>query len=238
MALSLPDPATKAAAVRAMFDRIAPRYARLNTILTFGLDRGWRRAAVAAAAVRAGDLLVDVGCGSGDLAALAAAAGARVVGIDVAPAMLAHARGRGAMLVRADAAALPVRADTAQAVTCGFALRNVVAIPPVLAEAARVLRPRGRLVLLEVATPSARILRWGHRLYFHHLVPLLGALLSDREAYAYLPASTTYLPSESALRHMIERAGFVGVRLQRLGAGSVQLVSAWRAAGAGRERAA
>jgi len=142
------------------------------------------------------------------------------------------------MLVRADAAQLPVRAATAQAVTCGFALRNVVAIPPVLAEAARVLRPRGRLVLLEVATPSAGILRWGHRLYFHHLVPLLGALLSDREAYAYLPASMTYLPSESALRHMIERAGFVGVRLQRLAAGSVQLVSAWRAAGAARERAA
>src|SRR5262249_82758 len=115
VALSLPDPAAKAAAVRTMFDPIAPRSPPLNTthpIPPLGPARGGRRAAAAAAAGGAGDLLVDVGCGPGELAALAAAAGARVVGIDVAPAMLAHARGRGAMLVRADAAQLPVRAAT------------------------------------------------------------------------------------------------------------------------------
>ena len=238
MAVSLPDPDAKAAVVREMFDRIAPRYTRLNTILTFGLDRGWRRATIAAAGVRAGDLVVDVGCGTGDLAALAVAAGARVIAVDVAPAMLAHARGCGGMLLRADAAALPIRRATVHAVTCGFALRNVVAIPPVLAEAARVLRPGGRLALLEVAAPSGGALGWGHRLYFNHVVPRLGALLSDGRAYAYLPASMAYLPPADVLRRLIEDAGFVNVRRRRLGAGSAQLVSASRATTAVAGRAA
>src|SRR5262245_55796812 len=213
-----------------MFDRIAPHYERLNTILTFGLDRGWRRAAIAAAGVRPGDLVVDVACGTGGLAALATAAGALVIGIDVAPAMLVRARGRASALVLADAGAVPVRAGVADAVTCGFALRNVVAIPPLLAEAARVLRPRGRLVLLEVAVPPGALRKWGHRLYFHHLVPLLGAVLADRQAYAYLPASMAYLPPDHVLRRLIEAAGFTGVCRHLLGGGSVQLVAASRGA--------
>src|SRR5262245_40605270 len=119
--------------VRAMFDRIAPRYERLNTLLTFGLDRGWRRATIASAGIAPGSLVVDIACGTGDLAALAARAGARVVGVDFARAMLVRARGRGALLVQADAGALPLRDGQADAVTCGFALRNVSSIPRVLA---------------------------------------------------------------------------------------------------------
>ena len=226
MALALPLPAEKAAHVRAMFDRIAPRYQRLNTVLTFGLDHGWRRAAIAAAQLHAGDLVVDVACGTGDLAALAAASGARAIGVDFAPAMLARARDRGAALVRGDAAALPLRAACADAVTCGFALRNVVEIDAVLAEAARVLRPGGRLVLLEIAAPRGAALRWLHRTYFHRLVPFVGGLLADRTAYAYLPASESYLPDEVTLRMLIESAGFVDVERVLLGAGAVQLVTA------------
>jgi demethylmenaquinone methyltransferase / 2-methoxy-6-polyprenyl-1,4-benzoquinol methylase len=226
VAVALPHPAEKAALVRAMFDRIAPRYQRLNSVLTFGLDRGWRRAAIAAAGLHAGDLVVDVACGTGDLAALAAAAGARAVGVDFAPAMLARARGRGAALVRADAVALPLRPACADAVTCGFALRNVVEIRTVLAEAARVLRPGGRLVLLEIAAPRAAALRWVHRAYFHRLVPFVGGLLAERAAYAYLPASEVYLPDETTLRSLIESAGFVDVERLLLGAGAVQLVTA------------
>ena len=227
---ALPRPAEKAAAVRAMFDRIAPRYDRLNAVLTFGLDRGWRRAAVVAAALRPRDVVVDLACGTGDLAALAAEAGARPIGVDFAPRMLAGARARGvpAAWLRADAGALPLRAASADAVTCGFALRNFAAIPPVLAEAARVLRPGGRLVLLEVAEPAHPLLRWGHRLYFRRLVPLVGALLADREAYAYLPRSVAYLPPGAALAAMIEAAGFGDVRVRRLGLGAVQLLSACR----------
>jgi len=226
VAVRLPRPAEKAALVRAMFDRIAPRYQRLNTVLTFGLDRGWRRAAIAAAQLHAGDLVVDVACGTGDLAALAAAAGARAIGVDFAPAMLARACGRGAALVRGDAAALPLRPACADAVTCGFALRNVVEIDAVLAEAGRVLRPGGRLVLLEIAAPHGAALRWLHRAYFHRLVPFIGGLLAERPAYAYLPASESYLPDEGTLRMLVESAGFVDVERLLLGAGSVQLVTA------------
>jgi demethylmenaquinone methyltransferase / 2-methoxy-6-polyprenyl-1,4-benzoquinol methylase len=231
---ALPAPAEKAAAVRAMFDRIAPRYDRLNAVLTWRLDRRWRRAAVAAASLAPGDVAVDVACGTGDLAELAAAAGARVLAVDFAAGMLAGARARriAARLVRADATALPVASASTDAVTCGFALRNFVAIPPVLAEAARVLRPGGRLVLLEVATPRNPLVRWGHRVYFTRVVPRLGALLADPDAYAYLPASVAYLPTPDALRAMVARAGFTEVSVRALSAGAVQLVRARRAGAA------
>ena len=232
MALALPGPAEKAAVVRAMFDRIAPRYDRLNAVLTCRLDRRWRRAALAAAALAPGDRALDVACGTGDLAALAAATGARAVGVDFAPAMLAAARRRrpGAMLVRADAGALPFRTGSADVVLCGFALRNFVAIEPVLAEAARVLRPGGRLVLLEVATPRGRLARAAHRLYFERIVPLLGALLADRAAYAYLPRSVAYLPDTRALLAMMATAGFAGVCARPLTTQAAQLFTGRRAA--------
>jgi demethylmenaquinone methyltransferase/2-methoxy-6-polyprenyl-1,4-benzoquinol methylase len=228
---ALPGPAEKAAVVRAMFDRIAPHYDRLNAVMTWRLDRRWRRAAIAAATLGPNDLAIDVACGTGDLAALATRAGTRVVGIDFAAAMLAGASSRatGAQLVRADATALPVASASADAVTCGFALRNFVAIPPMLAEAARVLRPGGRLVLLEVATPRHALVRWGHRLYFERVVPRLGAWLADEAAYAYLPQSVAYLPDPPALRAMVVRAGFRDVTRRLLGFGAVQLLRAQRA---------
>jgi len=227
---ALPSPADKAELVRAMFDRIAPRYDRLNGILTLRLDRRWRRRAVAAAALGPGAVAVDVACGTGDFCELAAATGARVVGVDFAAGMLAGARRRGvpAAFVRGDALALPVRDAVADAVTCGFALRNLTAIPPMLAEAARVLRPGGRLVLLEVGEPRHPLARLGHHLYFHRLVPLIGALLADRRAYAYLPASVAYLPGPEALRGLIAAAGFAAVRTESLGGGAAQLVTARR----------
>ena len=234
MAVALPSPDEKAAVVRAMFDRIAPRYDRLNGLMTWGLHRRWRRAAVRAVALAPGDLVIDVACGTGDLAALAAAAGARVIGVDFAPGMLREARDHRspALLLAADAGALPVRRGVAQAVTCGFALRNFVAVAPVLAEAARVLAPRGRLVLLEVATPRHVVLRWAHHLYFHRFVPVLGRLFAERDAYAYLPRSTAYLPGPVALRRLLEDAGFVAVRVRRLAAGAIQVVTAERGAAA------
>jgi demethylmenaquinone methyltransferase/2-methoxy-6-polyprenyl-1,4-benzoquinol methylase len=131
-----------------------------------------------------------------------------------------------------------LRDGQADAVTCGFALRNVSSIPQVLGEAARVLRPGGRLALLEVAEPCRAALRWGHHLYFRHLVPLIGALLADRQAYAYLPASTAYLPDPVALSAQLDAAGFPTSRRTLLGGGSVQLVTAERGPRAATGRAA
>ena len=167
-------------------------------------------------------------CGTGDLAALAAAAGARVVGVDFAPAMLARARGRGAALVRGDAArAAAARSACADAVTCGFALRNVVADPAVLAEAARVLRPGGRLVLLEVAAPRRAAAALGAPSLLRRASCRSSArLLADRQAYAYLPASTAYLPSEPALRALLEAPASPTSSADCSAAGSVQLVTA------------
>jgi demethylmenaquinone methyltransferase / 2-methoxy-6-polyprenyl-1,4-benzoquinol methylase len=235
MALALPDAGDKAAVVRAMFDRIAPRYDRLNSVLTLRLDRGWRRATLAAAEVAPGDRVVDVACGTGDLVELAARRGARVVGVDFAPGMLAVARRRGmrACLVRGDALALPLPDASADAITCAFALRNFVAIPPFLAEAARVLRAGGRLALLEVATPHGRLRRAAHHAYFHRAVPWLGSLLAERAAYEYLPASTAYLPEPEVLRRALADAGFADVARRVLGFGAVQLLVARRRSRAG-----
>ncbi|MBX3026352.1 ubiquinone/menaquinone biosynthesis methyltransferase [bacterium] len=230
MALTLPPPEDKAAMVQAMFDRIAPRYDLLNRLLTLRLDQGWRRRALRLLAVGPADLLVDLGCGTGDLCALGRVAGARVVGVDFAAGMLARARARRAAdaLVRGDACELPLRDASATVVTSAFALRNVISIPALLREAARVLRPGGRLGLLEVDEPRHPLSRWGHALYFRRAVPLLGGLLSDRAAYAYLPASTAYLPPESELLAMLAAAGFRQPRKRRLAGGIAQLLLATR----------
>ncbi len=226
----LPDTADKAAVVRAMFDRIAPRYDLLNRLISLWLDQGWRRSAVRAAALGADDRVIDLACGTGDLSALASQTGAWVIGVDFAEHMLAGARRRRirADWVQADAGRLPFPSAWASVVLSGFALRNFVSIPTVLAESARVLGASGRLVLIEVDTPTNGLMRCAHSVYFRWLVPRLGALLSDAAAYDYLPRSVSYLPTSQELRRLIEAAGFERVHKQRLCAGAVQIVRAVR----------
>ncbi len=226
----LPPPSEKARVVREMFDRIAPRYRLMNSLLTAGRDRAWRLELLRAAGIGPGRLVVDAACGTGEIARLAVERGARAVGVDVSAGMLSLAPRERAdlLLVRGDALALPVATGAADAVTCGFALRNLVAIEPFLAEAARVLAPGGRLAMLEVGTPAHPLARRLHAIYFERLVPLLGALLADRQAYAYLPRSVAYLPPTLELLAMVRRAGFVDAVSRPLGAGAVQLLSARR----------
>ena len=225
----LPQGDDKVRAVRDMFDAIAPRYDLVNRIMTFRMDVGWRRRAVGSLALRRRSTVLDLACGTGDLCRELASAGLMPLGIDLSFGMLAAARTR-APLVQGDALRLPVRAGSVDGVTCGFALRNLMALPPFLAELGRVLRPGGRVALLEVATPPNRILRWGHRAYFGTVVPVIGGLLSDGSAYRYLPRSVAYLPAPDDMRRMVADAGFVDVDRRLLSGGIAQLILATRAA--------
>lgn len=228
--LGLPRDEEKRAQVREMFDRIAPRYDAMNRLMTARMDQRWRRLALDAVGVGRGDRVLDLACGTGDLAELAAARGARAIGVDFARQMLAGARRRGipALWVQGDAAALPLPDSSVTVITCGFALRNFVSLPEVFGEMARVLEPSGRIALIEVDRPSSPALRRAHSLYFDRWVPLLGAWLSDRAAYAYLPRSTAYLPPARELADLIETAGFHSFRRRSLLLGSSQILTAIR----------
>jgi demethylmenaquinone methyltransferase/2-methoxy-6-polyprenyl-1,4-benzoquinol methylase len=228
---ALPEEQDKPVTVEAMFDRISPRYDLLNRVLTFGLDSRWRRATVASLAdgngLGRGSLVLDVACGTGDLCRDLMHAGYRAVGIDFSAGMLGSAR-TSAPLVRGDALALPIATGLADGVTCGFALRNFAAIEPFLGECARAVRCGGRIALLEVAEPDQPLLRAGHAVYFRRIVPLVGGMLSDRDAYRYLPASTAYLPPPAALCRTVAEAGFTDVRRRLLAPGAAQLLTGTR----------
>ncbi len=219
----LPIGERKARAVEEMFDRIAPRYELVNRVMTLGLDAGWRRRAVRELQLEPGARVIDVGCGTGDLCRVLGRARLRAVGIDMAAGMLSEAH-TAAPLVRADALQLPIGDATLDGAVSGFALRNVVDIAACFREAARVIRPGGRAVFLEVSEPPNPVVRRLHALYFRRVVPMVGGLLSDRRAYEYLPASTAYLPVPAELLRLLTDAGFVRCRRVQLGAGAAQLL--------------
>ena len=226
--VQLPTGDEKARVVEEMFDRIAPRYDLLNRMLTFRMDVGWRRTAVTALGLQPGARVMDLACGTGDLCRTLQNAEFEPIGVDFSAGMLASAH-TDAPLVRADASRLPFPDASLDAVTCGFALRNFVDLSAVLAECARVLRPRGGIALLDVGEPTSAPARSVHHLWFRRVVPFVGGLLSDRTAYSYLPASTAYLPSQLELLTLIGDAGFENVAHRKLGAGAAQLITGRRA---------
>jgi demethylmenaquinone methyltransferase/2-methoxy-6-polyprenyl-1,4-benzoquinol methylase len=183
---SLPQGEDKVIAVRSMFDRIAPRYDLVNRIMSFGLDMRWRRQSVRRLAVPFGSTVLDIASGTGDYCRLLQAAGHQPIGVDMSLGMLENARTQ-APLVQADALNLPFGDGSVDGITCGFALRNFVALPPFFAEIARVTRTNGRIALLDASQPSSAILRFGHSIYFGRVLPKIGGLLSDPAAYKYLP---------------------------------------------------
>jgi demethylmenaquinone methyltransferase/2-methoxy-6-polyprenyl-1,4-benzoquinol methylase len=224
---ALPEGERKARAVRRLFDTISPRYDLVNRVMTFGMDRGWRRRTVRELALPPGSRVFDLACGTGDLCRELAAAGHRPMGFDFSHGMLLAARTE-APLIEADILRVPVADASADGITCGFALRNVVSLEALFAEVARVVRPGGRISLLETGEPDGWLLRVGHRLYFRRVVPAIGGLLSNREAYSYLPRSTAYLPPPDEVLSMLRTAGFIDARRRSLGAGAVQLFVATR----------
>ncbi len=224
----LPEGSEKQALVRSMFDAIAPRYDLVNRVMTFGLDAWWRRRTIALLGLGRGTTVADLGCGTGDLARELRRSGRRAIGLDLSFGMLSFARADGVPLVNADAAHLPLRSAAVDGVVSGFAVRNFADLPAVIVELGRVIRPGGRLALLEVARPRGKILRVGHHLWFTHVVPRLGALLSDADAYRYLPRSVAYLPDYPRFAAMLLEAGFTDVRRTLLTGGVAQCLTATR----------
>jgi demethylmenaquinone methyltransferase / 2-methoxy-6-polyprenyl-1,4-benzoquinol methylase len=224
----LPTGPEKTALVRSMFDTIAPRYDLVNRMMTFGLDVRWRKRSARALGLPNGARVLDLACGTGDFLGILAAAGLAPVGMDLSWGML-QANKTGLPLAQADGAALPLATASVDGITCGYALRNFTELGAVFAEFGRVVRPGGRISLLEVAEPDHGLLLVGHRIWFRRVVPIIGGLVSDRAAYRYLPRSTAYLPGTDELRSMLGEAGFSSVNQRPLSGGLSQLITATRA---------
>ncbi len=210
-----------------MFDAIAPRYDLVNRVMTFRLDVRWRRQAIEALALPKGSLLVDLATGTGDFCRELAEHGFRSVGADFSFGMLASAR-TGEPLVQGDAMRLPFATGSVDGVTSGFALRNFVDLDQVFAELGRVVRPGGRIALLDASEPDNSLLRFGHGLYFGKVVPFIGGLLSNKQAYGYLPRSLAYLPPRAEMLASLTDAGFDHVDHQQLTLGAAQLITGTR----------
>src|SRR3954466_11678282 len=209
---TLPEPQ-----VQAMFDRIAGVYDLMNSVMTVGLHHRWRERAADMAAVRPGDSALDVATGTGDLAVeLSRRVGpeGEVVGSDFSEGMLVLARQKAPELrfEHGNALALPYDDDSFDAATVGFGARNFSDLPQGLREMARVGRPGGRVVILEITTPERPPLSWFFRLWFDRLVPLLGRFAGDSDAYPSLPSSVRRFPNARGLGAAMSAVGLVEVR--------------------------
>jgi len=209
--------------VRSMFDRIAPVYDLMNRVMTVGLDQRWRRLTVRLT-VSKGDRVLDACCGTGDLAVAARKAGAEVVGLDFSGGMLERARRKEPRIewIQGDLLELPFEDASFDAATVGFGIRNVADLERGLAELRRVLKPGGRVGVLEITRPRGP-LRVFYKLWFDVLIPLAGKVLPGGKAYTYLPASVRRFPGPDELAELMRRQGFGDVSFRRLGGGIVAL---------------
>jgi demethylmenaquinone methyltransferase/2-methoxy-6-polyprenyl-1,4-benzoquinol methylase len=218
---------------RAMFDRIAPRYDLLNTVMSLGLHRYWRKGAVRHLLSGGGRDFLDIGCGTGDvaLAILCRSPSARVAGIDPSAGMLALATAKARQAGLADrvifqdgdATALPFPDASFDGIVCAFCLRNIANRRAALAEMRRVLRPRGKLAILELTAPRNRFLKGIHNLYTRRIIPLLGRILSQKNAYQYLADSIDHFPPAPVIVDELVKAGFAGSEHRSLTGGFVTL---------------
>jgi demethylmenaquinone methyltransferase/2-methoxy-6-polyprenyl-1,4-benzoquinol methylase len=226
--------------IAAMFDAIADRYDLLNHVLSAGIDRSWRTAAIASLALSGRERVLDLCTGTADLAIAARRArppASRVVGVDFAAAMLRVGRRklsgpngtRAVHLVRGDATRLPMAGESVDAVTMAFGIRNVVDPEAACAEIRRVLVAGGRFAILEFAMPTLPVVRTAYRWYFRRLLPWIGRLVSNHDAaYSYLPASVGAFAAPAEFVHVLRHAGFVDVSARPLTFGIVYLYTGRR----------
>jgi demethylmenaquinone methyltransferase/2-methoxy-6-polyprenyl-1,4-benzoquinol methylase len=239
----MPSPSTSKdpSRIAGMFDAIARRYDALNRLLSLGLDRVWRRRAIVALDLTGRERVIDVCTGTGDLAIAAVThrggQAREVIGIDFAGEMLRRARAKvrragladRIRVARGDATAVPLPAGAADAAMVAFGIRNVTDAPRALAELRRVLRPGGRLAVLEFGAPRVPGVRALYLAYFRYLLPVVGRVFSrHREAYSYLPASVVEFPVGADFARLLEQAGFTAVRWEPLTLGIVYLYLAER----------
>ncbi len=214
--------------VAAMFDGVARRYDLTNTVLSFGLDRSWRRSTRQVLQLRPGQRVLDLAAGTGVSTAELPRSGARAVACDFSLGMLragrAHRRRRELPFVAGDATRLPFADGAFDAVTISFGLRNVADVPRALAEMARVVRPGGRLLVCEFSRPTSRVIRALYVNVMLRLLPWIASrVASNPEAYVYLAESIKAWPDREALGRMIADAGWGGVRYRDLTFGVVAL---------------
>ncbi len=225
--------------VNRMFDQVAGRYDALNSVMTAGLHHRWRERAAARTGLGPGDAGLDLCCGTGDLAlelAHRVTPGGSVVGCDFSEPMLDLAREKaarrdaaGVRFEWADALELPYDGERFDAVSVGFGVRNLADLDRGLREMARVLKPGGRVVILEITQPTRPPLSLFYSLWFDRIVPLLGAFSGDSEAYSYLPESVRSFPSPAGLAAKMDRAGFERIRYTVLAGGIIAIHSGARA---------
>lgn len=214
--------------VRAMFDRIAGFYDVMNTVMTAGLHHRWRSRAADLAELGAGDSALDVACGTGDLAIVLArrvGAGGEVIGSDFAEEMLDRARRKAPDLVWewGNALDLPYASGRFDAATVGFGARNFSDLERGVSEMTRVVKTGGRVVILEITTPHRPPLSTFYSLWFDRVVPLVGRLTGEREAYTYLPSSVKRFPGPEGLAAVMERAGLRNIRWTLTAGGIIAL---------------
>lgn len=214
------------------FDRIASTYDRLNTILSFSIDKSWRRAAIDLLEIRKGDAVLDVATGTGEMALLAASHEGRVTGIDLSRQMLllaaskarAHRLGDQCSVVQGDALFMPFRNEIFNSAVVAFGIRNMVNLEGFLDEIYGVLNPCGRFSILEFSMPENYLFRRIYLAYLSHILPVLGGILSgDYETYRYLRDSIMAFPDPKVLESIMERRGFHVVRSKSLLGGIAHL---------------
>ena len=221
--------------VERMFDAISPKYDLLNRMFSLGIDQGWRRKVVRLVGAEPVQHLLDVATGTADLAIMAAPKAERVTGIDISEGMLSYGRikvtkrqlEKKVTLQQADSTALPFADGTFDAVTVAFGVRNFEDLQRGLLEMFRVLKPNGRLFVLEFSKPQHTPMRQLFRFYFHRIMPLIGRTVSkDSEAYTYLPKSVDAFPEGDAFVRMLKEAGAMEATAQSLTGGIATLYAA------------